>query len=181
MNSMGQHTENTTSSEVHNQPKKRGGWCRKMLRTLLLIMMLLLLAVVCVICNLGSIVEHIIESNDIEYVGRRVEMNDLGIKLLSGEIDVDDLVVYEDDGVVEFVNIDHLEASLDLAALLDSHVHITSLSLTNPHFGITQSGEEFNFDTLVEVIMDEYVDDDAESLHKAERCPAYLKGVQDRI
>lgn len=178
MNSMGQHTENTTSSEVHNQPKKRGGWCRKMLRTLLLIMMLLLLAVVCVICNLGSIVEHIIESNDIEYVGRRVEMNDLGIKLLSGEIDVDDLVVYEDDGVVEFVNIDHLEASLDLAALLDSHVHITSLSHTNPHFGITQSGEEFNFDTLVEFIMDEYVDDDAEDVEEGESWRVTIDNVR---
>lgn len=178
MKSTSQHIENTTSSEVHNQPKKRGGWCRKMLRTLLLIMLLLLLAVVCIICSLGAIVEYFVETNDLEYVGRRVEMNDLGIKLFSGRVDVDDLVMYEDDGVSEFVNIGHLEASLDLAALLDSHIHVTSLSLTNPRFGITQSGEEFNFDTLVEFIMDEYVDDDKEDVEEGESWRVTIENVK---
>lgn len=123
-------------------------------------MALLLVFVMAVVCWLGAIVEWYIENNDMEYVGRRVEMNDLDIRLFSGEVDVDDLIIFEQDATTEFVAVDHISTSIELAALLEHHIHISSLSLTNPRFGIEQRGEQFNFDTLVAFIEEEYGEDE---------------------
>lgn len=144
----------------NNTAPKRRRWGIVVRRTLLVALILLCLAVAAVVAWLGPIVERYVERNDMELVGREVEMEALSIKLFSGSVEVDNLVLYEEDAAEEFVHIDNIKATIELGDIFDKHIHITSLELRNPRVGIIQRGAIFNFDTLVAYILEEYLNDE---------------------
>lgn len=144
---------------AESKPKRKRSWWRYLWRTVCVLLALVVLAVAVVIAWLGPIAEWYVERNDVELTGRRVEMDELHVRLFKGSLDVDNLVVYEDDGTTEFVRADHLTATMALGDIFDKHVHITGVTLRNPHVALLQDGEVFNFDTLIVYILDEYFDD----------------------
>ncbi|MBR2867334.1 MAG: DUF748 domain-containing protein [Alistipes sp.] len=144
---------------VESKPRRKGRLGRYIRRGLCVLVALVVLAVTVVVAWLGPIAEWYIERNDMELVGRRVEMDELHIKLFKGSVDVDNIVVYEADGGAEFVRAEHLAATMALADIFDKHIHVTGVKLCNPHVAILQEGDTFNFDTLVAYILDEYFDD----------------------
>lgn len=144
---------------AESKPKRKRSWWRYLWRTVCVLLALVVLAVAVVIAWLGPIAEWYVERNDVELTGRRVEMDELHVRLFKGSLDVDNLVVYEDDGTTEFVRADHLTATMALGDIFDKHVHVTGVTLRNPHVALLQDGEVFNFDTLIAYILDEYFDD----------------------
>lgn len=150
-----------------------------MRRTLCVLLALVVLAVVVVIAWLGPIAERYIESHSVELTGRRIEMDELKIKLFSGRLEVDNLVMYEVDGAREFVRADHATAAMDMGDILDRHIHITGVRLTNPRVAILQHGDIFNFDTLIEYILEEYFDQNDEEDGEAWRVTIENVTVED--
>ena len=155
--------------EAATNAPKGGKWRRRVKRTLWTLLALMVVALTAAIIWLGPIVEWYVEDNDKEYVGRRMEMNDLRLKLFEGHAAVDNLTMYEADDTTRFVAIERVELDIELTELFDNHVHITKASLRNPSFAIDQNGEEFNFDSLLTFIVEEYLsteedeeEDDAE-------------------
>lgn len=147
------------SAAVERKPRRKGRLLRYTWRTVCVLVALVVLAVAVVVAWLGPIAEWYVERNDMELMGRRVEMDELRVRLFKGSLDVDNLVLYEADGATEFVRADHLTATMALDDILDRHTHVTGVTLRNPHVAILQEGEVFNFDTLVAYILDEYFDD----------------------
>lgn len=148
-----------SSAPVEGNTKRKRGWMRKLWRIILVLLALVVLAVLAVVIWLGPIAERYLESHAVELTGRRIEMDNLQVKLFSGRLEADNVVVYEVDGVEEFVRADNLKAAVEIGDIFDKHIHVTGVTLLNPRLAIVQSGELFNFDTLVEYILDEYFDD----------------------
>lgn len=144
---------------MEGNTKRKRGWMRKLWRIILVLLALVVLAVLAVVIWLGPIAERYLESHAVELTGRRIEMDNLQVKLFSGRLEADNVVVYEVDGVEEFVRADNLKAAVEIGDIFDKHIHVTGVTLLNPRLAIVQSGELFNFDTLVEYILDEYFDD----------------------
>ncbi|MBQ3173445.1 MAG: hypothetical protein IJB56_03975, partial [Alistipes sp.] len=139
-----------SSAPVEGNTKRKRGWMRKLWRIILVLLALVVLAVLAVVIWLGPIAERYLESHAVELTGRRIEMDNLQVKLFSGRLEADNVVVYEVDGVEEFVRADNLKAAVEIGDIFDKHIHVTGVTLLNPRLAIVQSGELFNFDTFVE-------------------------------
>lgn len=166
-------------ADKNTQPK-RGKWRRRIKWTLLTLLTLVVLTVAVVIIWLGPIVERYVENHDKEYVGRRLEMDELRLKLFKGHASVDNLTLYEADDSTRFVSIGRVEMDIELTELLDNHVHITRATLRNPSFAVEQHGEEFNFDDMIGFIIAEYLDDadDAEDVEDGEPWLVTIENVE---
>ena len=138
------------------KPKRRK-WLRRTLLALGIVLLLLLIAVGVVIAWLGPIAEWYVEKNSKELVGRTITMDDLHLRLFSGTGDVDNIVLYEADDTTHFVAMEHVDVSMDVWDILDGHLHITSAHIQNPVIRVTQNGDSFNFDDMVEFIFVEYI------------------------
>lgn len=152
----------TETGEAKNS-KPRHKWLKRTLIALGVIVLLVIVAVVAVLCYLGPIVEKYVEKNDIELIGRRLEMDDLSINLFKGNAAVDNVVLYEQDDTTPFAEIGRAELSLDVWDILDEHIHVTRAHFVNPIIRIDQHGAEFNFDDMVMYIIAKYImpeDDD---------------------
>lgn len=159
------------------QPKPRHKWRRRILRTLLVMFVLLLLTVAAAIIWLGPIAERYVENNDKEYVGRRLEMDDLRLKLFEGHASVDNLVLYEADDTTHFVSIEHLEMDMELSELFDNHVHVSRVVLRNPELRIDQDVDSFNFDDMLAFIIESYLTE--EDVEEDEEGEPWVVTIED--
>lgn len=142
------------SSEKAKKPRRK--WLRRSLIIFGIILLILLIAVAAAIIWLGPIAEWYLEKNDKELISRRIEMDDLRLRLFDGTATADNIILYEADGTTPFATIDHLEAEMDVSAVMDGHIHLTRVHLTRPYLSVVQDGEIFNFDDMVNYIFEEY-------------------------
>ena len=158
-NESGESTQvNVEATSINGNAKKpRSKAKRIILWTSLSLLLLILLAVAAAITWLGPIVEWYVEKHDMELVGRRIEMDNLRIKLFSSEASVDNLILYEADDSTHFARIGHLEAEIALSELFSNHVHITRAYADEAYLRIDQDVEEFNLDDMIEFIDKEYL------------------------
>ena len=145
----------------NNTPKECGKTKRIVRRTILSLIALVVLCLTAAIIWLGDIAEWYIEKYDTELVGRRVEMDDLSIKLFSGKAAVDNITLYEADGVTHFAHVDHMEAELALGELFGGHIHLTRAHLAHPYLRIDQDVEVFNFDDMLSFITETYLTEES--------------------
>lgn len=132
------------------------------LYVLLGLIAVLVLAIGVVVAMLGPIVEAYVEKHDRELLGRELTMDNLRVKLFTGEVSVENLTLYEADDAEIFASVGKLETEVDVWALLDSHVAIPRVWLGELSANIVQSPEAFNFDSLIGFIAETYSSDDVE-------------------
>lgn len=133
-----------------------------LLMALCAVLSLVVVAIAAVIVWLGPIVEAYIEKHDAELVGRNIAMDNLSVKLLSGHLSAENVVLYENDNSAEFVRLGSMEADIDMKALLDHHIYVTQVSVDAPYINIEQENETFNFDTLISYLLEHYATEDDE-------------------
>lgn len=143
------------------KPAKRCVWL-KILKWLGIFVGAILFVVMVIICNLGTIAEHIIEKYDTQLVGRRIEAEDVSIRLFKSEAEIYDITLYEEDGETPFVAFNRLYAKIDLWELLDEVVHIERVVAQFPYARIDQGAESFNFDSLIDYLVAKYSSDEPE-------------------
>lgn len=148
-------TDSTKRAKPRSKAKRAVAW------SLLSLTAVVLMAVAAVIIWLGPLAEWYVEKYDMELVGRRIEIDNLRIKLFSGEASVDNITLYEDDNNTHFAHIDHAELEIDLGELVDNHIHITRGHFVRPYMRIDQNVEEFNFDDMILYITEEYLSEES--------------------
>ena len=121
---------------------------------------LAVMAIAAVIIWLGPMVEAYVEKHATELVGRKITMDNLSVKLLSGDIRAENVVLYEDDESEEFVSIGSFDADIDIASLLDNHIYISHVALDSSRVALVQDVETFNFSSLVDYLAEHYATDD---------------------
>lgn len=153
--------ENNEKNTVDEKRPKRSLW-RSVLKWLGIFLGAILFVVLVIICNLGTIVEYVAEKYDMELVGRRIEAEDVSVRLFKGEAEVLGLTLYEDDAETPFVAFHRLYAKLKLWEMLDKAIHITRIKAQYPYARIDQGEESFNFDSLIDYIVAKYSSDEPE-------------------
>lgn len=153
-------TDNDKSKETITQRRWSIGII--LLMALCAVLSLVVVAIAAVIVWLGPIVEAYIEKHDAELVGRNIAMDNLSVKLLSGHLSAENVVLYENDNSAEFVRLGSMEADIDMKALLDHHIYVTQVSVDAPYINIEQENEAFNFDTLISYLFEHYATEDDE-------------------
>ena len=129
--------ENSVKKTNEEKPAKRSVWL-KILKWLGIFVGAILFVVLVIIANLGAIAEHIIEKYDMELVGRRIETEDVSIRLFKSEAEIYDITLYEEDGETPFVAFNRLYAKIGLWELLDEVVHIKRVVAQFPYVRIDQ-------------------------------------------
>lgn len=132
-----------TEQQKAPAPRRRG------VRMLCWSVIAIVVIIAIVLMSAGAIVELYVESHDTELTGRRIEIGDVGINLLRGSVMLEEVTLYEEDGVSPFVALGGLEAHVALTELLKHHVHITQGNIERLYAQIARQEEGFNFDTLL--------------------------------
>lgn len=147
---------------TNDEPKTRRKWglWRIVLATLGALVALLLVVLAVVVIWLGPIAEKYVENHDTELIGRSLTMDNLSVKLFSGDVAVDNLVLYEEDSVAEFVRIDRFETKLSVWDLLSSLVQVDFVRVQSPKVQVLQGEESFNFDSLIDYILATYTSEE---------------------
>lgn len=98
----------------------------------------------------GPVAKGYINKHGEQLVGRRINVEHVGVNLFSGNVTVRDLSVYEDDGSTRFAGFDTLDVSARLLALPFKTLHIGHITLAGLDANIEQDGDRFNFSSLLE-------------------------------
>ncbi len=149
--------EQCTNNHTEQPRKRMPKWLRYTLISLGVILLLAIIGALILIIWLGPIVENYIERNDKELVARRIEMDNLRLRLFDGIATADNIILYEADDSTPFASIDRMEVEMAVGEIFDDHIHITRAHLTRPYLSIVQDGDIFNFNDMVEYIFVKYI------------------------
>lgn len=152
----------SNNTQKDSTPKRKGGVKRVIKWTLISLITLVVLAVAAAIIWLGPIAEWYLEKHDTELIGRRVEMDELRLKLFKGELSAKNVILYEHDNETHFARLGDVNAEMALSEIFDNHVHITRLNAEEAYLRIDQNVEEFNFDDMLAYLDEAYPDEEEE-------------------
>lgn len=151
------------SNHTENTPKRKGGMKRAIKWIFLSLVAVVVLALAAAIIWLGPLAEWYVEKYDAELIGRRVEMDELRIKIFKGEMTADNVTLYEADNQTNFARLGSLDAAMALGDLFDKHIHITRLNVGEAYVRIDQNVDEFNFDDMLTFIAETYASEEEET------------------
>ncbi len=152
----------SNNTQTNSNPRRKGRVKRVIVWTLLSLLMLVVLAVAALIIWLGPIAEWYVEKHDTELIGRRVEMDDLRIKLFKGELSAKNVILYEEDNETHFARLGDVSAEMALREIFDNHIHITRLDADEAYLRIDQNVDEFNFDDMLLYLDEAYPEEEEE-------------------
>ncbi len=90
-----------------------------------------------------------VNSHGKELIGREVRIDGFMLNLLTGNISLDDVKIYEADGDSVFMNIKELDVNLAMAHLMEGKISIESLDVDYAKMKITQKDTVMNVDDMV--------------------------------
>ena len=151
------------SNHTENTPKRKGGMKRAIKWIFLSLVAVVVLALAAAIIWLGPLAEWYVEKYDAELIGRRIEMNELRIKIFKGEMTADNVILYEADNQTNFARLGSLDAAMALGDLFDKHIHITRLNVGKAYVRVDQNVDEFNFDDMLTFIAETYASEEEET------------------
>lgn len=152
----------SNNTQTDSAPKCKDGVKRAIKWTLISLITLVVLAIAAVIIWLGPIAEWYLEKYDTELIGRRVEMDELRVKLFKGELSAKNAILYEEDNETHFARLGNVTAEMALSEIFDNHIHITRLSADKAYLRIDQNVEEFNIDDMLLYLDEAYPEDESE-------------------
>ena len=98
----------------------------------------------------GSIARNYVNKHAVELIGRKANIEHIGLNLFSGHVAVNELTVYEEDGIEPFAAFDTLDVSLKVRKLLGKEVCVRHITLTGLNVQVLQEGARFNFTSILE-------------------------------
>ena len=148
------------NTNTDNTPKRKHGVRRAIKWSLITLVSVVLLAIGAAIAWLGPLAEWFVEKYDLELMGRQLTMENLRIKLFSGEASAQNIILYEQDDTTPFVSLGDVKVEMALKDIFDGHIHLTRATLDSLYAHIDQSAESFNFDDMLEYIAVTYASEE---------------------
>ena len=148
--------QTANTQEQQSAPKRKSRTKRIIKWSLISLASIVVLTLAATIIWLGPLVEWYVEKYDMELVGRRIEMDNLRIKLFKGTMTADNITLYEADGETHFVRIGGIDAEMAVRDIFDNHIHITRMNAEEAYMRIDQNVEVFNFDDMLAFIDQTY-------------------------
>lgn len=123
---------------------------KKIIKILLWVVGIVLALVIVISLAAGPIAKGYVNNNGQELTGRRVQVDHVGINLLTGTVKLRGLEVYEEDGTTLFAGFDTLSVRAHLLALPFKTVNLRHITLAGLHANVLQDGDRFNFSSLID-------------------------------
>ncbi len=101
------------------------------------------------------IARNYINSHGEELLGRRVQIGSLWINIFNASLKAGDIKIYERDGVGEFVSCGEFSTRMRIFPLISERLIISRISFSDAKVNVTQDGDKFNFDDLMERFADD--------------------------
>ena len=173
--SINEGADNSTA-KVNKKPRRR--WLRGILITVGILLCVALLTLSAAIIWLGPITERVVERYDKELVGRRLQLSNLRIKLFKGEMSLDSLRLYEANDSTTFLTLNRFDTKLELREILDQHIRLSHITLSEPSAEIIQSPTSFNFDDMLEYISTKYASAEEEEVDEGEPWKISIENIR---
>lgn len=123
----------------------------RLLRKVLLFLGIILITVLAaVILFISPIAEYVIEKNSITYTGRKIEMGNLRINLITGNISISQLQIFEQNQKEIFLSIEKLSTGIRLLKAIGGKYEIKQVLINKLYVSILQDGVQFNFDDIIQ-------------------------------
>lgn len=123
---------------------------KKFFRILLWIVGVLVALLILVSLLAGPIAKGYVNRHGEDLVGRKVDVAHVGVNLFTGNVNVRDLNVYEEDAERVFAGFDTLDVSVRLLKIPFKTLHFGHITLAGLHADVEQRGQRFNFSSLLE-------------------------------
>ena len=128
-------------------------------KPLITVIISIVVIVIAVILLTSPVTKHLIEKNDIKYIGREIKTGRVYVNLFTGYIHISNLKIYESKNQTDTVGTDSvffsakgIGAHFALLKLLSRTIEIKDLTLDHPVGIIIQNKKDFNFNDLVKKI-----------------------------
>jgi hypothetical protein len=118
-------------------------------KILLSVVAVLLIGFLLLFAFISPICKWTIEKYDTQFVGREITVERFWLNLLTGNLEINKLVLYEKDGKTPFVKIAALQTGVNIKKAIAGEYDITLFKLDQPEINITQREAHFNFDDLI--------------------------------
>lgn len=120
---------------------------KKFILIVVLVIALLAVAVAFLTAPMGR---DYVNSHGEELIGRRMHVEDFKFNILTGNVALDDVTIYEKDGSSVFVTVDDIDLNLSLRRLLMGEYYIEKLDIDGGKVNVLQKDTTFNFDDMLE-------------------------------
>lgn len=102
-----------------------------------------------------NIVRNYICDNGNEILGRKIHINDLKANIFTGYISMEGLTVFEEDGVMPFIQLHRAETNLSMLHLLTGVIDLETLQLNRLDVNVQQRDTVFNFTDILQRFTEE--------------------------
>jgi hypothetical protein len=123
---------------------------KKWLKILLWILAALVVIVVVLLSYLPTFLEDYIQENDLELIGREVEIENIDINYFTGKVNVEKFKMYEEDASTVFASFKSLNLDLEIGHLFSNGIYIQDFIIDGFFARVEQNEAAFNFDDLTE-------------------------------
>lgn len=123
---------------------------KKIVKILLWVVGIVLALLIIVSLVAGPVAKSYINRNGEKLTGRHVEVKRVGVNLLTGNVKVQGLNLYEDNGKEVFAGFDTLDVRAALLQLPFKTVNLRHITLAGLNAQVLQDGDRFNFSSLIE-------------------------------
>ena len=111
---------------------------------------LILLVFLCGSLFGGCAARSYVNNHGEDLLGRKMNVEGVGVNLFTGHVSVKGLTVYEDDGQSAFAGFDTLDVGVSLLRLLGKTVYVRHLTLAGLSAEAVQDGDRFNFTSIID-------------------------------
>ncbi len=111
---------------------------------------ILFVLVIIILALAPTLAEDYIEDNDLELIGREIEIEDIDFNYFTGQTSIEAFKLYENDASTIFVSFDNLSLDLELMDLFGGDIYVRDFFIDGLYTRVEQDGASFNFDDLLE-------------------------------
>ena len=123
----------------------------KVIRLIIIIVVALVIAVVLFGSLFGGCaVKNYVNRHGEDLIGRKVNVEHVGMNLLTGHVGIHELTIFEDNATDKFAGFDTLDVSLSLMRLLGQTVYLRHITLAGLDVNIVQDSSGMNFYSIIE-------------------------------
>ena len=123
---------------------------KKIIKILLWVVGIVLALLIIVSLVAGPVAKSYINRNGEKLTGRHVEVQRVGVNLLTGSVKVQGVNLYEENGKEVFAGFDTLDVRAALLQLPFKTVNLRHITLAGLNAQVLQDGDRFNFSSLIE-------------------------------
>lgn len=84
-----------------------------------------------------------------DFLGRDIQIEGFMLNILTGNVNLDDVKIYEEDGDSVFMTIDDVDLNLAMTSLMEGKINIESLTVEDAIMKIVQKDTIFNVDDML--------------------------------